>query len=197
MVGEYKIIFPGKPGKPWNSLKTFSLYRNFLIQKFQSNLLSNWILVQYNAQIGRRILNHFFWVSHANLQILKKNSPYIAISYKFVLKSVKSLIRIFCIMEYFFQGFLMPNLVDEYTIISLGKRSIPWKSPEIFSLYWSFLKICFEIYQKPQSILLNVRILLQSFIKPNLVDEYKTIVLGKRGKCLSSSKTYSLYWSFL
>ena len=37
----------------------------------------------------------------------------------------------------------------------------------------------------------------QVFKMPKLVDEYKTIILGKQGKHWDSSKTFSLYLSFL
>ena len=39
--------------------------------------------------------------------------------------------------------------------------------------------------------------MLQGFKIRKLVDEYKTIFLGKRGKRWNSSKTFSLYLSFL
>ena len=45
----------------------------------------------------------FFWESDANLKILQKISPYIGISYKFFLKYVKTLNRIFWAMEYWFK----------------------------------------------------------------------------------------------
>ena len=64
----------------------------------------------------------------------------------------------------------------------LGKRDKPWKCLKTFSLYWSFLQICFEVCQKPQSNLLSDGILVQCFRMPNLVHEYKIIFLGKRGK---------------
>ena len=37
----------------------------------------------------------------------------------------------------------------------------------------------------------------QSYKMRKLVDEYKTIILGKRGKQWNSPKTFSLYLSFL
>ena len=42
----------------------------------------------------------FFLENETNLETSRKLSPYIAASYKFVLKSFKSLNRIFCAMEY-------------------------------------------------------------------------------------------------
>ena len=41
----------------------------------------------------------FFWESEANLETLQKLSPYIRVSYKFVLTSVKKLNRIFLMIE--------------------------------------------------------------------------------------------------
>ena len=41
-----------------------------------------------------------FWKSHANVETLQKLSPYILVSYKFVLKSAKSLNRILWATEY-------------------------------------------------------------------------------------------------
>ena len=42
----------------------------------------------------------FFWESEAKLQTLQKFSPYIGVSFKFVLNSVKRLNRIFWAVEY-------------------------------------------------------------------------------------------------
>ena len=46
----------------------------------------------------------FFWESEAKVETLPKPSPYIWVSYKFVLKSVKSLNRIFWATEYWFKA---------------------------------------------------------------------------------------------
>ena len=46
----------------------------------------------------------FFWESEANVETLQKPSPYIWVSYKFVLKSVKSLNRILWATEYWFKA---------------------------------------------------------------------------------------------
>ena len=94
----------------------------------------------------------------------------------------------------------MPNLMDEYKIIFLGKQDKPWNFPKTFSLYWSFLWVCFGVCQKPKLNRLNYEILVQGFIIPNLVNEYKTIFLGKWGKpgnySLRKKCPYSeLFWS--
>ena len=46
----------------------------------------------------------FFWESEANLKTLWKLSPYIGVSYRFNLKSVKTLNRILLAMEYWFKA---------------------------------------------------------------------------------------------
>ena len=45
-----------------------------------------------------------FWEAVANLITLQKLSPYIGVSYKFVLKSVKSLNRILWVIQYWFKS---------------------------------------------------------------------------------------------
>ena len=76
----------------------------------------------------------------------------------------------------------MANSVKKYKTVFLGKWSKPCNSPKISSLSWSFLKICFEVCEKPKSNHLSHGILVEGFIMPNVVDEYKTIFLGKRVK---------------
>ena len=63
-----------------------------------------------------------------------------------------------------------------------GKVEQVCNSPKIYSLSWSFLKICFEVCEKPKSNNLSHGILVEGFVMPNFVDEYKTIFLGKRVK---------------
>ena len=46
----------------------------------------------------------FFWESKAKLETLQKLSPYIGVSYKFALKSAKTLNRIFWAMKYWFKA---------------------------------------------------------------------------------------------
>ena len=91
----------------------------------------------------------------------------------------------------------MPNVVDEYKTIFLGERDKPWNTWRAFSQYWSFLQMCVEVCQKPQSNLVKDTKLIQGFGMPNFVNEYKTISLRKRGKPWNSSKAFYLYWSFL
>ena len=95
------------------------------------------------------------------------------------------------------QGLKMPNLVDEYKTIFLGKRGKRWNSSRTVSLYLSLLLICFGVCQKPNSNPISLEIIAQGFKISNLVDEYKIIFLGKPGRRWNSSKTVSLYLSFL
>ena len=95
------------------------------------------------------------------------------------------------------QGFKIPSLVNEYKTIFLAKQGIPWNSPESFYLYFRVLQIYFEVCQNPKSNLFSYGILVQGLKMPNLLDEYKTIFLWKRGEPWNPPKTFSLYWSFL
>ena len=55
-------------------------------------------------QIWSTNTKSFFWKSEANLQTFQQRSPYIGFSYKFILKSAKSLNRIFWAMECWFKA---------------------------------------------------------------------------------------------
>ena len=46
----------------------------------------------------------FLWKSEVNLETFQQPSPYIGVSYKFILKSAKSLNQIFWAMEYWFKA---------------------------------------------------------------------------------------------
>ena len=95
------------------------------------------------------------------------------------------------------QGFKMGKLVDEYKTIVLGKRGKRWNSSKTFSLYLSFLENGFEACQKPKWNLIRLEIMGQGFQMQKLVGECETIFLGKTGKRWNSSKTFSLYLTFL
>ena len=100
-------------------------------------------------------------------------------------------------LEIMAQVFKTRKLVDEYKTIFPGERRKRWNSSKTFSLYWSFLQSRFEACQKPKSNLIRLEIMTQSFKMRKLVDEYKTIFLGKQGTRGNSSKTFSVYLSFL
>ena len=111
-VQEYKIIFPGK------SRFTFKLSNN-LISKLEFPV--NWLLksvkslneiflaIEYylktlECQIWSTNAISFSWENETKLKTLKNLSPYIGVSFKFVLKTIKSLNRIFVDMEYWFKA---------------------------------------------------------------------------------------------
>ena len=95
------------------------------------------------------------------------------------------------------QGFKMQKYVDEYKTIFLRKQGKRWNSFKTFSLYLSFLQNGFEACQKSKSNLIRLEIIAEGFKMKKLVDEHKTIFLGKRGQRWNSSKTCALYLSFL
>ena len=95
------------------------------------------------------------------------------------------------------QSFRIPNLVNEYKIIFLGKRGKAWNSPKNLTLYWSFQYICFEVSKKPKSNLVSGKILVEGFRMPNLLHKYKTIFLAKRDKAWNPRKTFSLEFSII
>ena len=77
--------------------------------KLVLNLTKAWIESSEPYNVGRKpynatfCQNNIFWEKETNLGTMQKYSPYIGVSYKFVLKSVKSLNRIFWAMEYWFK----------------------------------------------------------------------------------------------
>ena len=84
----------------------------------------------------------------------------------------------------------MPNLVDEYKTIFLGKRQNSWNSSKTLSLYCRFLYICFEFCQKPKWNLPSASILVHGFIMPSMVEKYKTIFSGKLWQTLKLSQNF-------
>ena len=76
----------------------------------------------------------FFWESEANLETLQKLSLYIWVSYKFVLKFVKSLNRIFWAMEYLFKA-LKCQIVLANTEPFFWKREANFEILQKFSPY--------------------------------------------------------------
>ena len=73
------------------------------------------------CQICSTNTNLSFWESKINLGTLEKLFPYIGVSYKFVLKSVKSLNRIFWAMDYSFKAL-------QCQIWSTNTKSFFWKN---------------------------------------------------------------------
>ena len=94
------------------------------------------------------------------------------------------------------QRFTTTSLVDINKAIfwrNLGRR---WNSPKTFSLYWSFPKSYFAFCQKAKANHLSDWILIQGIRMPNLVEEYKTIFLGNRGKPWELFKYFYLILEF-
>ena len=73
----------------------------------------------------------FFRWSEANLKTSWQLSPYIGVSYKFVLKSLFWKHKSNPLNHgSLFQGFIIPNLVNKYQTIFSWKRGWPWNSLE-------------------------------------------------------------------
>ena len=90
-----------------------SLTRIFSVIEYWFNALE--------CQICSTNTNLSFWESKINLGTLEKLFPYIGVSYKFVLKSVKSLNRIFWAMDYLFKAL-------QCQIWSTNTKSFFWKN---------------------------------------------------------------------
>ena len=101
LVDQYKNIFLLKRGKRWNSSKTFYLYLSFLSNGFEAcqNPKSNLIRLEIMGQ-GFKMQKYvgeyktIFLGKRRKSWTLQKPAVYIWVSYKMLLKSVKSLNRI-------------------------------------------------------------------------------------------------------
>ena len=79
----------------------------------------------------------------------------------------------------------MPILVDKYkTTFWENKENVETLEKRYISYLYIFVFpiIFFEVCRNPKLNLLKLFIMVQSFKMPNLVDEYKTIFQGTRGK---------------
>ena len=160
-------------------------------------LATEYLLKALKSQIWLTNTKPFFWESETSVETLQKLSPYIWVSYKFVLRSVSKLNGIFSAKEYLFKALKCQIWLTYTKPTFFVKRGKHWHSPKHFSLYLSFLLICFEVCQKSKSILMSYEILVQDFKMNTLVDEYKTIFLWEKGKPWNSPKRFFLYLSFL
>ena len=97
----------------WN-IETFqkvftyvSVFYKFVLKSVNSLTRIFWAMEYWfkalKCQIWLSNTKPFFWDTEANLEPFQKLSRYILVSYKFVLKYVNSLRRIFCNMEYWFK----------------------------------------------------------------------------------------------
>ena len=186
---EYKTFSVRKRDKPSNSEKTFSFYWSFQQTYFEvcqkprliSSEPKNTASRLYSANFGQQIQNRFSRKARQTLNSAKTFSLYwIFLKFCFEVCQMPrlNLLRHGILV----QGFTMSTLVNEYKTISLGKGDKPSNSAKIFSLYWIFPKFHFELCQKLRLNLLHHGILVQGFTMPPLVNEYKTIFLGKLGK---------------
>lgn len=73
------------------------------------------------CQLSLMNAKSFFWENVANRKTLQNLSSYVGISYKFFLKSVKSLNPLFWVIKYWFKAF-------EYQIWSTNTKSLFWGS---------------------------------------------------------------------
>ena len=140
----------------------------------------------------------FFWEIEANLEPPEKLSPYIGIYYNFVLKSVKSLNRIFWIMEHWFKALEWQIWFMIKKHFFRSRRNL-WALQKLSPCIGVSFKSFFEVFEKPKSNILSLSYwtLVQSFVMASLVDINKAIFLGNWCKPSNSAKTFPLYWSFL
>ena len=136
----------GKRDNCWNCSKIFSLYLSFLLtcsqvcQKPKSNLTSLEIMVQ-----GFKIPNlveeyrtNFLGKRDKRLYSFENFSLYF--SFPWIYFKVCQNRKWSCMsLGIEVRDFKIPNLVDEYKIIFLGKWHKRWNSSKTFSVYFHFL----------------------------------------------------------
>ena len=128
-IHEYKAIFLRNRGWPWNFPKTCFPYWSSLKTCFRVrqepkyNLLTNWILIQGSKmqKPGQRTQNHFPVKASQNLKFSIKIYRHIRLSYKFVLKLLKSLSWMFWVIEYLYKA-------KKYQTLSTAAKPFFWKS---------------------------------------------------------------------
>ena len=159
-----------------------SLFRSVSKAEIQSSGPCNIGSRLGNAIFGWRIQNHFFWGNRTNLETLQKFSPYIGVSYNFVLKCVKGRNRIFWVIEYWYKALEWQIWSTNRKLFFFGKARQSFKfSKNVLSIL-EFPTNCSEVCQRPKSNLLSDWTLVKGFRMWNLVDEYETIFLGKWDK---------------
>ena len=119
-------------------LSIFEFPENFFLKSVKSLNRIFWATEYWfkalKCQIWLTNTKPFFWESEANLETLQKLSLYIWVSYKFVLKFVKSLNRIFWAMEYLFKA-LKCQIVLANTKPFFWKREANFEILQKFSPY--------------------------------------------------------------
>ena len=132
-----------------------------------------------------------FWGSEANIETLQKSALYIWLSYKLVLKPDKSPNRIFWATEYWFKTLKCEIwLTNTKPFFWESKGNVETPRTSLYNRVP--YKFVFEVWEKPKSNLMSYRILVQGFKMRNLLDECKTIFLGKGGKRWNTPKTFFL-----
>ena len=79
------------------------VWKSVEILNWNLRLIEYWLKV-LDCQIWWKNIKLFFWESKTNLGTFEKLFPSIGVSYKILLKSVKSLNRIFVAIEYWFKA---------------------------------------------------------------------------------------------
>ena len=64
----------------------------------------------------------------------------------------------------------------------LGEQGKSWNFPKTPLPLWSYLKTCFEVHQSSKLNLLSNWMLIKRSKKPQFLNGYKTIFMGKHGK---------------
>ena len=119
-----------------------------------------------------------FWESEAKLQTLQKFSPYIWISYKLVLKSLKSLNRIFWKIEYWFKAL-------EWQIWSMNTKPFFWESEAKLQTLQKFSPY----------IGVSFKFVLNSVKRLNLISFWAVEYWSKTLECqIWSTNTKAFFW---
>ena len=175
LVNKYRIIFHGK------SRQISKLPKKITILELPKNLFWSLAKAQIESsellKVGARFKNaKFGWRNHFSgkpKQTLKPMFKFPINFFEVCQKPKSNLLSHWILL----QRFKIPNLLDEFKTIFLGKRC--W--------LWIYQKLSSHIGIPYKLVLESVKSLNQIFweIKcspMNLVDEYKTIFLGQRDK---------------
>ena len=110
---------------------------------------SEYWLKSLKCQIWLTNTKPFSWESKANLETRQKLSPYISVCYKFFLKFVNSLNRIFRAMEYWFKAL-------KYQIWLRNRKPFFWeRKPNFETLHklYLYIWICYKfVFQSVKSL---------------------------------------------
>ena len=99
--------------------------------------------------------------------------------------------NVLLILELLINMFKIPNLVNKYKTIFLGKQGSLWNFAKIFSPCWNFLWTCSKVCQIPKLNLLCSWMLIKGSKKQNLLDEYKNHFFGKTRQTLKIPENFT------